>query len=117
MITQIPNCIEWGSQHSQGMPYYQEAGAATGISPNPPMSGQLQPGRHEKLLVNGQGTMPTKPRCPALPTVEGKLSLESAFSEEEYRKGIAALKTNNAAGIDDILVEQLKNLESGTHNA
>ena len=34
--------------------------------------------------------MPTKPKCPALPTVEGKPSLVSAFSEEEYRKGIAA---------------------------
>ena len=63
------------------------------------------------LLVNGQGTMPTKPKCPALPTEEGKPSLVSAFSEEEYRKGIAALKNNKAAGIDDILVEQLKNLE------
>ena len=62
------------------------------------------------LLVNGQGTMPTKPNCPALPTVEGKPSLVSAFSEEGYRKGIAALKNNKAAGIDDILVEQLKTL-------
>ena len=62
------------------------------------------------LLVNGHGTMPTKPKCPALPTVEGKPSLVSAFSEEEYRKGIAALKNNKAACIDDILVEQLKNL-------
>ena len=62
------------------------------------------------LLVNGQGTMPTKPKCPALPTVKEKPSLVSAFSEEEYRKGIAALKNNKAAGIDDILVEQLKNL-------
>ena len=67
------------------------------------------------LLVNGQGTMPTKPKCPALPTVEGKPSLVSAFSEEEYRKGIAALKNNKAAGIDDILVEQLKNLGPKAH--
>ena len=68
------------------------------------------------LLVNGQGTMPTKPKCPALPTVEEKPSLVSAFSEEEYRKGIAALKNNKAAGIDDILVELL-NLGPKTHNA
>ena len=27
------------------------------------------------LLVNGQGTMPTRPKCPALPTVEAKPSL------------------------------------------
>ena len=39
----------------------------------------------------------------------------SAFSEEEYRKGIAALKNNKAAGIDDILVEQLKNLGPKAH--
>ena len=68
-----------------------------------------------KSLANGQGTMPTKPKCPALPTVEGKPSLLSAFSEEEYRKGIAALKNNNAEGIDDILVEQLKNLGPKAH--
>ena len=67
------------------------------------------------LLVNGQGTMPTKPKCPALPTVEGKPSLMSAFSEEEFRKGIAALKNNKAAGIDDILVVQLNNLGSNAH--
>ena len=59
--------------------------------------------------------MPTRPKCPALPTVEGKPSLVSAFSEEEYIKGIAALKNNKAAGIDDILVEQLKNLGPKAH--
>ena len=59
--------------------------------------------------------MPTKHKCPALPTVEGKPSLVSAFSEEEYRKGIAALKNNKALGIDDILVEQLKNLGPRAH--
>ena len=62
------------------------------------------------LLVNGKGTKPTNPKCPALPTVEGTPSLVSAFDEEEYRKGIAALTNNKAAGIDDILVEHLKNL-------
>ena len=60
-----------------------------------------------QLLVNGQGIMPTKPKRPVLPTVEGIPSVLSAFSEEEYRKGIAALKYNKAAGIDDVLVEQL----------
>ena len=65
------------------------------------------------LLVNG--TMPTKPKCTALSTVEGKPSLVSAFSEEEYRKGIAALKNNKAAGIDDIMMEQLKNLGPKIH--
>ena len=32
------------------------------------------------------------------------------FSEEEYKKGITALKNNKAAGRDDVLVEQLKHL-------
>ena len=76
-------------------------------SPNPPCLVNSNQVAHH-LLVNGQGHIPTKPKCPALPTVEGKQSLVSAFSEEEYRKGIAALKNNKAAGIDDILVEQLK---------
>ena len=47
--------------------------------------------------------------------LEGKPSLVSAFSEEEYRKGIAALKNNKAAGIGDILVEKLKNLGPKAH--
>ena len=67
------------------------------------------------LLVNGQGTMPPKPKFPALPTVEGKPSLMSAFSEEEYSKGIAALNNNKAAGIGDILVDKLKNLGPKAH--
>ena len=51
-----------------------------------------------QLLVNGRGEMPTKPKCPKL----------SPISEEEYKKGIATLKNKKAAGIDDVLVEQLK---------
>ena len=62
-----------------------------------------------QLLVNGRGTMPTNPKRPVLPTVEGIPSLVSAFSEEVYRKGMAALKYNNAARMDGVLVEQLKN--------
>ena len=61
--------------------------------------------------------MPTKPKCPGQPTVEGKPALVSAFSEEECRKGIAVLKNNKAACIDDILVEQLKDLGPKAHNA
>ena len=63
-----------------------------------------------QLLVNGQGTMPSKPKCPVLPNVEGILKLVAAFSEEEYSKDIATVKYNKAAGIDDVLVEQLKNI-------
>ena len=89
---------------------YQEAIQRPYLS-KPSVSGQLQPSRSP----SGQGTMPTKPKCPALPTVEGKQSLVSAFSEEEYRKGIVAPKNNKAAGIDDILVEQLKNVGPKAH--
>ena len=92
---------------------YQEAIQRSYLSKPPCLVNSNQVAHH--LLVNGQGTMPTKPKCPALPTVEGKPSLVSAFSEEEYRKGIAALKNNKAAGIDNILVEQLKNLGPKAH--
>ena len=37
------------------------------------------------------------------------------FSNEEYRKGTAALKNNKAAGRDDLLVEQLKHLCPKAH--
>ena len=83
-------------------------------STNPPCLVNVNQVAHQ-LLVNGRGTMPTKPKRPVLPTVEGIPSVVSAFSEEEYRKGIAALKYNKAAGIDDVLVEQLKNLGPRAH--
>ena len=83
-------------------------------STNPPCLVNTNQVVHQ-LLVNGRGTMPTKPKRPVLPTVEGIPSLVSAFSEEEYRKGIAALNYNKAAGIDDVLVEQLKNLGPRAH--
>ena len=37
------------------------------------------------------------------------------FSEEEYRRGIAVLKNNKAAGIDDELAEQINNIGPKTH--
>ena len=37
-------------------------------------------------------------------------SYDDPFSEEEYRGSIATLKNNKAARIDDVLVEQLKNI-------
>ena len=60
--------------------------------------------------------MPTKPKRPILTTVEqsGQL-LVYQFTEEEYRKGIVTLKNNKAAGIDDVLVEQLKHLGPRAH--
>ena len=83
-------------------------------SPSPPCLVNSNKVAHH-LLVIGQGTMPTKSKCPALPTVEGKASLVSALSEEEYRKGIATLQNNKAAGIDDIMVEKLKNIGPKEH--
>ena len=60
--------------------------------------------------------MSTKPNRPALPpTTEVGVSMVYPFSEEEYRRVIAALKNNKAAGIDDVLVEQLNNLGPKTH--
>ena len=62
-----------------------------------------------QLLVNGQGEMPTKPKCLKLsPISEDDSSLVFPFTEEEYKKGIATRKNKKAAGIDDVLVEQLK---------
>ena len=64
-----------------------------------------------QVLVNVRGNMPTKPKHPILTTVEqSEQSLVYPFTEEEYRKGIATLKNNKAAGIDDVLVVQLKHL-------
>ena len=67
-----------------------------------------------QLLINSRGTMSNKPKRPVLsPTAEE--SMVYPFSEEEYRRGIATLKSNKAAGIDDVLVEQLKNLGPKPH--
>ena len=69
-----------------------------------------------QLLVNGRGKMPTKPKCPKLPPIsEADSSLVFPFTKEEYKKGIATLKNRKAARIDDVLVEQLKNLGPRAH--
>ena len=79
-------------------------------SSNPPCLVTANQVAHQ-LLVNGRGTMPSKPKRPVLPpATEGDTSKVYPFSEGEYNKGVAALKNNKAAGRDDILVEQLKNL-------
>ena len=79
-------------------------------TPNPPCLVNSNQVAHQ-LLINGQGTMTTKPKRPILPHIqEGTPIMEHPFSEEEYKKGIAALKNNKAAGRDDVLVEQLKHL-------
>ena len=94
---------------------YQEAIQRPYLS-KPSVSGQLQPSRTSSSRQWPRNDA-NKAKCPALPTVEGKPSLVSAFSEDEYRKRIAALKNNKTADIDDILVEQLKNLGPKAHNA
>ena len=67
-----------------------------------------------QLLINSRGMMSNKPKRPVLsPTTEE--SIVYPFSEEEYIRGIATLKNNKAARIDDILGEQLKNLGPKTH--
>ena len=58
--------------------------------------------------------MSNKPKRPVLsPTAEE--SMDHPFSEKEYGRVIATLKNNKAAGKDDVLIEQLKNLWPKTH--
>ena len=84
-------------------------------APKPPCLVTANQVAHQ-LLVNGRVEMPTKPKCPKLsPISEDDSSLVFPFTEEEYKKGIAALKNKKAAGIDDVLVEQLKNLGPRAH--
>ena len=84
-------------------------------SSNPPWLVTANQVAHQ-LLVNGRGTMPSKPKRPVLPpATEGDTSKVYPFSEGEYNKGVAVLKNNKAAGRDDILVEQLKHLCPKAH--
>ena len=84
-------------------------------SSNPPCLVTANQVAHQ-LLVNGRGTMPSKPKRPVLPSAtEGYTSKVYPFSEGEYNKGVAALKNNKAAGRDDIVVEQLKHLGPKAH--
>ena len=78
-------------------------------TPNPPCLVNANQVAHQ-LLINSQGTIPTKPKRHIFPPIqEGTLTMAHPFSEEEYKKGIAVLK-NKAADRDDVLVEQLKHL-------
>ena len=84
-------------------------------SSNPPCLVTTNQVAHE-LLVNGRGTMSSKPKIPVLPpATEGYTSKVYPFSDGEYNKLVAALKNNKAAGRDDILVEQLKHLGPKGH--
>ena len=68
-----------------------------------------------KVIVNGRGNMPSKPKRPVMPETDAGTSMVSSFSKDEYRKGVATLNNNKAAGRDDVLVEQLKNLGPNAH--
>ena len=60
--------------------------------------------------------MPTKPKSPKFSTIsEDDSSLMFPFTEEEYNKSIPTLKNKKAPGIDDVLVEQLKNRGPRAH--
>ena len=84
-------------------------------SSNPPCLVTANQVTHQ-LLVNGRGTMPSKPERPVLPpATEEDTSKVYRDSEGEYNKGVAALKNNKAACRDDILVEQLKHLGPKAH--
>ena len=84
-------------------------------SSNPPCLVTSNQVAHQ-LVVNGRGTMPSKPKRPVLSrATEGDTSKVYPFSKGEYNKGVAALKNNKAAGRDDILVEQLKHLGPKAH--
>ena len=63
----------------------------------------IPPLQHQ-ILINGQGTMSSKPKHSGLHTAAGEVTLVYTFFEEEYRKGIAPLKNGKAAGIDNVLV-------------
>ena len=68
------------------------------------------------LFINDRGEMPTQPKCPKLsPISEDDFSLVFPFTDEEYTKGIATLNNTKAAGIGDVLVEQLKNRRPRAH--
>ena len=83
-------------------------------SSNPPCLVTANQVTHQ-LLVNGRGTMSSKPKRPVLPPATGDTSKVYPFSEGEYNKGVASLKNNNTAGRDDILVEQLNHLDPKAH--
>ena len=66
-------------------------------TPYPPCLVNANQVAHQ-LLINGKETKPTKPKRPTIPPIQAH-----PFSEEGYRKDIAALKNNMTA---DILVQR-----------
>ena len=55
-----------------------------------------------QLLVNGIGTIPSKPKRIVLHSAtEGDHSMVYPFSNEEHRKGVVIVKNNKASGRED----------------
>ena len=64
-----------------------------------------------QLLLNGKGNSSHKPTRVKIPShTDAEHSLTDPFTMEELKKGVKALANNKAAGLDDILCEQIKHL-------
>ena len=68
-----------------------------------------------KLLLNGKGNklhVPRRYKMPRQTVTESKLT--SPFMMEDLLHGVKALKNNKAAGLDDMLCEQIKHFGEAT---
>lgn len=64
-----------------------------------------------QLLLNGKGNTTQRPKRVKIPSDNNtEHPLTSPFNIEELAKGIKVLKNNKAAGLDDMLCEQIKHL-------
>ena len=64
-----------------------------------------------QLLLNGKGNSSHTPKRVKIPShTDAEHSLTDPFTMEELKKGVKALANNKAAGLDDILCEQIKHL-------
>ena len=64
-----------------------------------------------QLLLNGKENSSHKPKSVNIPShTDAEHSLTDPFTMEELKKGVKALANNKAAGLDDILCEQIKHL-------
>ena len=64
-----------------------------------------------QLLLNGKGNIDHVPQREKRPKQDATESmLMSPFQMEDLLKGINALKNNKAAGLDDMLCEQINNI-------
>ena len=68
-----------------------------------------------QLLLNGKGNklhVPRREKMPRQTVTESKLT--SPFLMEDLLHGVKALKNNKAAGLDDMLCEQIKHFGEAT---